>query len=282
MTSTTNQSTPALTTSSALSLEMPMPHQRNVGSIFKHEHHRDESFANSLVTISSGASPDTEEYMTPASDFTSQRPPAFHLTTVSKTSDSGEEPVDVAPHSHLRGVNTLPVPQGACGSRWSVGSSIAEDAEIAEDAGEKEDKKIPSRRRRLLSLISLLSPAMEKKEKEHETRNVAAPPSPPPPSVYLPPQQSATASIVSASTLSLTPPNSMLAPLNDNPYYSTSHSDSSLPSHPVVKMGSLASLGYGNRSLVKPKKRKLIVSGVGRNNIRAYEAVKEWCEVSNI
>ena len=238
---TTNQSTPALTPSSPLSLEMPR--QRSFGSMVEH-HHRNES----CVTGSSGASPDTEEYMTPTSDLC---PPSFDLTT---TSDSGDE-----------------ASRPACESRWSMGSSIAEEPEVAEDEErEKEDRKIPSKRRRLLSLISLLSPTTEKKEKELKTET---PPSPTTaPSVYL------ESPIVSASTHSLNPP--LLAPFDNNHYYDTSHSESSLPSHPVIKMGSLASLGYANRSLVKPKKRKLVVNGVGRDNVHAYEAVKDWCEVS--
>ena len=238
---TTNQSTPALTPSSPLSLEMPR--QRSFGSMVEH-HHRNES----CVTGSSGASPDTEEYMTPTSDLC---PPSIDLTT---TSDSGDE-----------------ASRPACESRWSMGSSIAEEPEVAEDEErEKEDRKIPSKRRRLLSLISLLSPTTEKKEKELKTET---PPSPTTaPSVYL------ESPIVSASTHSLNPP--LLAPFDNNHYYDTSHSESSLPSHPVIKMGSLASLGYANRSLVKPKKRKLVVNGVGRDNVHAYEAVKDWCEVS--
>ena len=206
-------------------------------------HHRNES----CVTGSSGASPDTEEYMTPTSDLC---PPSIDLTT---TSDSGDE-----------------ASRPACESRWSMGSSIAEEPEVAEDEErEKEDRKIPSKRRRLLSLISLLSPTTEKKEKELKTET---PPSPTTaPSVYL------ESPIVSASTHSLNPP--LLAPFDNNHYYDTSHSESSLPSHPVIKMGSLASLGYANRSLVKPKKRKLVVNGVGRDNVHAYEAVKDWCEV---
>ena len=170
MTSTTNQSTPALTASSALSLETLL--QRSVDLMSKHEHHRNESFPDSFVTISSGASPDTEEYMTPASELSSRRFPAFDLTTVSTVSDSGDDHVDVAQHSRLRDMNTPRVPRAACESRWSVGSSITEDVEVADDKGkEKEDMKTPSR---LLSLISLLSPAMEKKEndiKKHRTRS---------------------------------------------------------------------------------------------------------------
>lgn len=258
----------------------------------RNEHHRNESFPDSLVTASSGASPDTEEYMTPASDLSSWRLPTLELTTFPTTSDSGDEYAGVAPRSHLRDMNNLCVPQAACESRWSLGSSIPEEDEVADDEGkekEKEGRKTPSKRRRLMSLISLLSPTTEKKEKEvkeYKTGNITTPPSPTNSSVYLPTQESDSAPVINASSLSLNPSTSTPAPLADNPYYDpyydTSHSDSSLPSHPVIKMGSLVSLGYSSRSLVKPKKRKLIVSGVGRDSTYAYEAVKEWCEVSSV
>ena len=66
---------------------------------------------------------DTEEYMTPAGDLC---PPTF---------DSGDE------GSRLQGMNTLRIP--ACESRWSMGSSIAEEPGVAkEEEREKEDKKM--------------------------------------------------------------------------------------------------------------------------------------------
>ena len=72
---------------------------------------------------------DTEEYMTPAGDLC---PPTFDLTT---TFDSGDE------GSRLQGMNTLRIP--ACESRWSMGSSIAEEPGVAEEEErEKEDKKM--------------------------------------------------------------------------------------------------------------------------------------------
>ena len=72
---------------------------------------------------------DTEEYMTSAGDLC---PPTFDLTT---TSDSGDE------GSRLQGMNTLRIP--ACESRWSMGSSIAEEPGVAEEEErEKEDKKM--------------------------------------------------------------------------------------------------------------------------------------------
>lgn len=136
-----------------------------------------------------------------------------------------------------------------------------------------------------MSLISLLSPTTEKKEKELKEKtsgNLTTPPSPMDSSIYLPSQELDSAPVATTSTLSLNPPATTPTPLEDNPYYDTSYSDSSLPAHPAVKMGSLASLGYGSRSLVKPKKRKLIVSGVGRDSTSAYEAVKDWCEVCDL
>ena len=122
---------------------------------------------------------DTEE-MTPAGDLC---PPTFDLTT---TTDSGDEDL------RLRGMNILLIP--ACESYWSMGSSIAEEPEVAEEGERgKEDRKMLNKRRRLLSLISLLSPTT-KKEKELKT---GTPPYPTALSVYLPSQESL---IISAST----------------------------------------------------------------------------------
>ena len=116
---------------------------------------------------------------------------------------------------------------------------IPEEPEVAEEEKrEKEDRKMLNKGRRLLSLISLVSPTTEKKEKELKTET---PPYPTAPSVYLPSQESP---IVSASTRSPNQlPNSLLALFDNNYYHDTSHSESSLPSHPVIKMGSLQALG---------------------------------------
>ena len=131
-----------------------------------------------------------------------------------------------------------------------MGSSIAEESEVAEvEERKKEDRKMLIKRRRLLSLISLLSPTTEKKEKELKTGTL---PFPTAPSVYLPSQESL---IVSASTRSLNPPpNLLLAPFDNNHYHDTSHSDSSLVNSDLSRgkgMGRSTSTGV-NRASQRP------------------------------
>jgi hypothetical protein len=64
---------------------------------------------------------------------------------------------------------------------------------------------------------------------------------------------------------------------NYNPYYDHSTSDLSSSSY---RKSSLTSLGYGRRSFVKPQKRTLVVGGVKENDVRTYNVVRRWCEVS--
>ena len=131
-----------------------------------------------------------------------------------------------------------------------MGSSIAEESGVAEvEEREKEDRKMLIKRRRLLSLISLLSPTTEKKEKELKTGTL---PFPTAPSVYLPSQESL---IVSSSTRSLNPPpNLLLAPFDNSHYHDTSHSDSSLVNSDLSRgkgMGRSTSTGV-NRASQRP------------------------------
>ena len=139
-----------------------------------------------------------------------------------------------------------------------MGSSIAEESEVAEvEEREKEDRKMLIKRRRLLNLISLLSPTTEKKEKELKTGTL---PFPTAPSVYLPSQESL---IVSASTRSLNPPpNLLLAPFDNNHYHDTSHADSSL-----VKSGLSRGKGMGRSTS----------TGVNRASQRPFVGAGRGC-----
>lgn len=254
-TTTTNASTPALSPTSPQPLSYPQPQQL--------PHSRSTSFPESLFTESSGpASPTSSAYLTPDSNWT------VPAVVTSSGADKGAARADKRHHafpSRDRDHDKLCVPPS--GSRWSLTSSIPdEEAEFAPSVAQKS----PSKRKRLFSLISMLSPSA-KEAKENRPVLIqprTTPPSPASSSIYL-------ADVNTSSTLN----NFGLATgdPNYNPYYDHSTSDSSSLSN---KKSSLTSLGYASRSFAKPKKRTLVVGGVKENDARTFNAVRRWCEVN--
>lgn len=199
LTSTTDRSTPALSPSSPLSLRIPR--QRSVESTLSaEEHQRNASFADSY---SSGpASLTTDEYLTPSSDPTPPwHLPTLILTTFPSTPDSGD-----VPQSYLRDTNNICIP-GACESRWSIGSTVhGDDSEHEKE--EKEERKTLSKRKKFMSIISLLSPTKEKEVEDQNNGYASSPPSPTNSSIY-PPQESdsfpSNNAVINASTISFNP-----------------------------------------------------------------------------
>ncbi|KIM76206.1 hypothetical protein PILCRDRAFT_652748 [Piloderma croceum F 1598] len=259
MTTTTNASTPALSPSS---ISYPQPQQI--------PHTRSTSFPDSLFTASSGpASPTSSAYMTPDSNWT------VPTVITSGNADDGvlppslvriNEPKPVFP-SQIHEHGKLGVPN-TNESRWSLASSNQDEDGYSPSS---ETPKSPSKRKRLLSLISLLSPS-GREAKENRPVLIqprTTPPSPTSSSIYL-------ADVVTANTSSSS--NDFGLPSDDpnyNPYYDHSTFDSSSASN---KKNSLTSLGYASRSFAKPKKRTLVVGGVKENDARTFSAVQRWCE----
>ena len=257
-TPTTNASTPALSPSSPLSLSYPQPQAL--------PHVRSASFPDSHFSASSGpVSPSLSAYTNTDSSW----PVPSICTTANEkvVLTQADQPMFPNPFSYRgRENDKLSVP-APCESRWSLASSFMEDDEHSPTNGPKR----PSTRKRLLSLVSLLSPnAKEGKENGRQSMQTrTTPPSPTSSSIYLADVTVNASSISNGFGLGT-------EDSNYNPYYDNSASDSASSSN---RKSSLTSLGYGKRYFAKPKKRTLVVGGVKANEVHKYDVVRRWCEV---